>query len=128
LPAAGGAAATASPRPAETPKAPEFTGLASFVPPYPGAATVSLNAMNQQGSPHGAYVFTTTDTPDAIGKFYGEKAAAAGLVVIVDVAGTAKSGPTFTLIAEDSATNRSLSLTAGIEDGKSRGSIEFVGR
>ena len=53
---------------------------------------------------------------------------AQGLTVIVNVASTNKDGATFTLIAEDPATSRSLSLTVAIEAGKTRGSIEFSGK
>jgi hypothetical protein len=110
------------------PAAPSATGLPSFVPAYPGATTVTLSATTDQGSAHGAYVFVTPDAPDVTGRFYADKATAGGLVVIVNVAASDKSGATYTLIAQDAATNRSLSFTAGIEQGRTRGSIEFVGK
>ena len=126
-PTAGGVA-PALPSPSPTPRPPESSGLPSYVPQYPGATTVTLSGLSEKGSAHGAYVFTTSDLPDKVGSFYAQKVTESGLTVIVNVAGTDKNGATFTLIAEDAATSRSLSLTAAIEDGRTRGSIEFTGR
>ena len=143
------APADATPRPAPTAKAPEEkssgrlanagadkppvaapptpeASLPSFVPQYPGATTITIATTHDGGSIHGDYEFSTADSPGAVGKFYGDKTTAGGLLILANVAGTNQDGPTFTLIGEDSASGKALSLTDVIENGRTRGSITFA--
>lgn len=107
--------------------APEAS-LPSFVPQYPGATTITIATTHDGGSIHGDYEFSTADSPGAVGKFYGDKTTAGGLLILANVAGTNQDGPTFTLIGEDSASGKALSLTAVIENGRTRGSITFAAK
>jgi hypothetical protein len=124
----GSLTSTRADKPAVTaPPAPEAS-LPSFVPQYPGATTISIATTHDGGSIHGDYEFSTADSPGAVGKFYGDKTTAGSLLILANVAGSNQDGPTFTLIAEDSGTGKTLSLTAVIESGRTRGSITFAAK
>ena len=113
--------------PVVAPPTPETT-LPPFVPPYPNSTSIKIATTHNGESVHGDYEFSTSDPPATVGKFYAEKMTAAGLVVIANVAGSNQDGPTFTLIAEDAAAGKTLSLTAVIESGRTRGAITFAAK
>jgi hypothetical protein len=125
VPAGGGAIAQV---PVAAPQAPDET-LPSFVPAYPGSTKISIATNHGDGtSIHGDYEFSTQDTPAAVGEFYARKSTEGGLPVVANVAGSNQNGPTFTLIVEARDQSKSLSLTASMENGQTRGSVVFEAR
>jgi hypothetical protein len=129
-PGGSGTAGTpgSSPAPSPVDYRPVAGGLPAFVPRYPGAETLNLTATREQGPLHGNLEFTTADAPEVVGKFYADKMAGFGLSVVVNVAGSNAAGATFTLMAEDASSGRSLSLTVGMDKAQSHASIEFSSR
>jgi hypothetical protein len=115
------------PPPITAPPAPEAI-LPPFVPLYPNSTSIKIATTHNGKSVHGDYEFSTSDPPDAGGKFYATKMIAGGLVVVANVAGSNQDGPTFTLIAEDAAAGKTLALTAVIESGRTRGAITFAAK
>jgi len=115
---------TPTPRPTEDP---QLADLPSYVPPYPGATTISFSSSGLHEATRGSYLFSTHDKPDTVGAFYKEAISEAGLVVSVNVAGNDHLGSSFTLIADGGTAGRSVSLKIEYRKGRSIGSIGFVG-
>jgi hypothetical protein len=120
--------ASRSAPPSSAPLPAEEASLPPFVPPYPGSTAIKVATTRNEASVHGDYVFSTADPPGQVGEFYAARMAASGLVVIANVAGSNPQGVTVTLIAEDAVSGKTLSLTAAVEEGRTRGLITFAAK
>jgi hypothetical protein len=107
---------------------PALVSLPSFIPAYPGSRTVSCTHSGGSDSTRGSYVFATPDGPDVVGSYYKDQFTSEGLVVSINVGGNDHKNLSYTLIADGGAAGRSVSLRIDYQEGRSHGSIGFVGK
>ncbi|KPF66325.1 hypothetical protein IP88_12910 [alpha proteobacterium AAP81b] len=95
----------------------------AFAPALPGATVVHTMGGNDGKTTSQMVMYeTTTQSPEEVVAFYKEKARAAGLGKVTQIA----SAGNFMFGAEDEATGRTLSVQAGKSDGKTSGAVTYA--